>query len=52
MNSCPRSHRIQILYIEDISFVVAWFLSQALEVAPSGQVYTSDFHEQRAATAR
>ncbi|KAG9143536.1 hypothetical protein Leryth_015954 [Lithospermum erythrorhizon] len=39
------SHRTQILYIADISFVV-------MAIAPSGHAYRFDFHEQRAASAR
>ncbi|XP_072978999.1 uncharacterized protein [Typha angustifolia] len=65
------SHRTQILYIADISFVISYLeivpgclvlesgtgsgsltTSLARAVAPSGQVFTFDFHEQRAASAR
>lgn len=65
------SHRTQILYLPDISFVVSYLeilpgclvlesgtgsgsltTSLARAVAPSGHVFTFDFHDQRAASAR
>jgi len=65
------SHRTQILYIADISFVIMYLeivpgcivlesgtgsgsltTSLARAVAPTGHIYTFDFHDQRAASAR
>ncbi|KAJ4801876.1 tRNA (Adenine(58)-N(1))-methyltransferase catalytic subunit TRMT61A [Rhynchospora pubera] len=65
------SHRTQILYLPDISFVVSYLeivpgcvvlesgtgsgslsTSLARAVAPSGHLFTFDFHEQRASSAR
>ncbi|XP_078160580.1 S-adenosyl-L-methionine-dependent methyltransferases superfamily protein [Carex rostrata] len=65
------SHRTQILYLPDISFLISYLeivpgcvvlesgtgsgslsTSLARAVAPSGHVFTFDFHEQRASSAR
>eukprot|EP00250_Pteridium_aquilinum_P011229 c19924_g1_i1 orf=170-1147(+) len=69
--TCVLSHRTQILYLADISFVISYLelrpgslvaesgtgsgsltTSLARSVAPSGHIFTFDFHEQRANSAR